>query len=67
MHERPAERPTGPAPDEDARIALRAADVAARLRPVCTGWDEERFQHLVRQVTRVKIRWGETYRGHPPP
>ena len=48
--------------DGDPRFPLLVAQVADRLRPVCRDWDESRFQALVRQVARVKVRWGEAYR-----
>jgi hypothetical protein len=49
--------------DGDPRFALLAATLAERLRPVCAGWEDARFQVLVRQIARLKLQWGDAERG----
>jgi hypothetical protein len=53
------------AKDVDPRYALFVAHLAARLRPVCAGWDEAEFQALVQRIARMKVRWGDAYRPWP--
>lgn len=48
---------------DDPRFALLVARLSARLRPVCTGWDDAEFEALVHQIARMKVRWGEAYRS----
>ena len=43
----------------DPRFAWLVDRTAERLRPVCTGWDECRFQALVLKIARTKAQWGE--------
>ena len=52
--------------DGDPRFALLVAQIAQRLRPVCAGWDEPRFQALVQQIARTKVQWGDADRGGAP-
>ena len=45
----------------DPRLAAISAGLAERLRPICAGWDEARFEALVQQMARVKLRWSTSY------
>lgn len=53
--------------DGDPRFAQLVARLGERLRPVCAGWDEDRFQALVLRIARMKAQWGELDRvvAHP--
>jgi len=54
--------------DADPRIAAVSARLAERLRPICVGWDEARFEALVQRMARVKLRWSTEYEtdSYPP-
>lgn len=45
--------------DEEKLSEMRAS-VAARLKRVCDGMDEDSFERLVLQITAFKIKWGES-------
>lgn len=47
----------------DARFTLLSTDLRRRLRRVCLHWDEADFDALVRQIARMKIRWGDPDRA----
>lgn len=43
--------------DETERLAVLQADIAARLRGVCSHLSEESFQELVRDVAVVRLKY----------
>lgn len=43
--------------DETEKLAVLKADIAARLRPVCSDLSEESFQQLVREIAAVKLKY----------
>ena len=53
-------------PEEQKLSELKAA-VAARLRHVCEGMNENEFQALVDQIVHFKIKWGESLVYDNPP
>jgi len=42
----------------DPYLDLLERDIAARLRPVCAELPEEEFLDLVRDIARVKLKYG---------
>lgn len=54
-------------PHEDEKHSGMSAAVAARLKRVCDGMDEDSFQRLVMQITAFKIKWGESLIYDSPP
>jgi hypothetical protein len=40
-------------------VGLLVHRITKRLRPVCAEWDEDRFQALVLQIARFRVRWAE--------
>jgi hypothetical protein len=60
------ESTTGPALDEsDPRVQLLVQRITKRLRPVCAGWEEDRFQTLVQKIARMRVRWGDLDGDNP--
>lgn len=49
-----------PTPD-DPRYTALAADLAARLRHVCSHLDDEAFARLVGDLARIKLGWAARY------
>jgi hypothetical protein len=45
--------------DSDPSLTLLVAELAERLRPVCSHWDEPSFQALVHRMARLKRRWDD--------
>jgi hypothetical protein len=43
---------------DDGALEIVEADVAERLRPVCTDWPEDRFNRLVHDVALSTLRFG---------
>jgi hypothetical protein len=43
---------------DDGALEIVEADVAERLRPVCTDWPDDRFQVLVHDVALSTLRFG---------
>ena len=41
--------------DASTRTARLMSEIAERLRPVCAGWEEERFQSLVRRIAELAV------------
>lgn len=39
-------------------LAVLQRDITARLRPVCGAMPETDFQHLVRDIAAVKLKYG---------
>jgi hypothetical protein len=52
---------------EDEKLSEMKAAVAARLKRVCDGMDEQSFQALVTQISTFKIKWGESLIYDNPP
>lgn len=52
---------------DDERLSEMKAAVAARLKRVCDGMDEQAFEALVTQISRFKIKWGESLIYDNPP
>jgi hypothetical protein len=46
--------------EPEVRLARLAADVATRLRPVCSDLPAAEFDALVRDIARIKLRWATT-------
>lgn len=44
-------------PEHDERLQQLAADIAARLRSVCSSLTDEQFSELVMDIARMKIRF----------
>jgi hypothetical protein len=42
----------------DPKLDLLERDIAARLKPVCTEMSPEEFLELVRDIARVKLKYG---------
>ncbi len=40
------------------KLDLLERDIAARLKPVCTEMSPEEFRELVRDIARVKLKYG---------
>ena len=53
----PTATPVSFTPAVDPDSAALAADVEARLRPVCAGMAPELFAELVHNICAVKLRW----------
>jgi hypothetical protein len=43
--------------DEGNRLTELRAQVAARLRPVCDGWPEDRFAGMVAQIAAITLKY----------
>jgi hypothetical protein len=43
---------------DDGALEIVEADVAERLRPVCTDWPDDRFRLLVHDVAVSTLRFG---------
>lgn len=52
---------------EEEKLSEMSAAVAARLKRVCDGMDEDSFQALVLQIAAFKIKWGESLIYDNPP
>jgi hypothetical protein len=52
---------------EEEKLSEMKAAVAARLKRVCDGMDEESFSALVTQISQFKIKWGESLIYDNPP
>ena len=44
-------------PDNDERMQQLAADIAARLRGVCSSLTDKQFSELVMDIARMKLRF----------
>ena len=55
-HEAPVSDSSAHAPPRDALTRLHD-EVAARLRPVCRDIPDDRFDALVREVVRVRLKY----------
>ena len=45
-----------PGAEHDAKVRQLAADIAARLRSVCSTLSDQEFNDLVADIARMKIR-----------
>lgn len=44
-------------PDPSLRLAALREDIASRLRRVCDGWPEERFEALVDHIATTTLKY----------
>ncbi len=52
---------------DEEKLSEMSAAVAARLRRICHGMDEDSFQQLVLQIAAFKIKWGDSLIYDNPP